>query len=145
MKHIKRLGAFLLAVLVTYFLAAVAATQSVVASLEEMGLPVTFGQRLGATFHDLLGMSPSFLPLIAVGLAIAFLVSAFLSARIGMRTLLYCLAGGAAVVAVHLGLQIAFDIVPVAAARSGAGLAIQGLAGVVGGLVFAKISPQSMG
>jgi len=134
----RRVAAFLLALLVTYVLAATAATQSVLARLGEMGIVVTFDHRMGAIVHDLFGMLSSFLPLLGVGLLIAFLFTARVDRWVpGWRTPLYVLAGAAAVITVHVSLKIAFDITPVAAARSAGGLLIQALAGAVGGYVFA--------
>ena len=65
------LVAYVLAVLVAYLLAAMAATQSVLASLEEMGVVVSLGERLATTGADLIGMFPTYGIIIAVALAIA--------------------------------------------------------------------------
>jgi len=139
----RRVGAFLSAVLVSYVLAAIAATQSVLARLPEMGVPVTFAQRISVTAHDLTGMASSYLPLIAVALLIAFLVTALVGKYLSVsRTALYMLAGGVAVVCIHLGLEAAFGIAPVAATRTVLGLLVQGLAGAVGGYAFARISSK---
>ena len=52
------------------------------------------------------------------------------------------LAGAAALLAVHLGLKAAFDITPIAIARTGAGLAVQALCGACGGYLFARLTPS---
>lgn len=131
---------FLLASLVAYVLAATAATQSVLARLGEMGIVVTLGHRIAATGHDLVGMASSFLPLLIVAFLIAFLVTALICRWVSAwRTPLYVLAGAVAIIAVHAGLKIAFDITPVAAARTTGGLAIQALAGAAGGYVYVLV------
>lgn len=136
----RRLGAYLLAVLVAYVLATVSATQHVAGSLESMDVEVGAGTRLAMIGHDLIGMTSSFLPLVALGLLIAFLVAALIVRRAqGLRLLLYPLAGAVAVVCVHLALKAAFGITAVAAARTLGGLAMQALAGAVGGYVFARL------
>ncbi len=122
----------------TYVLAAAAATQSVLDRLGEMGIVVTPAHRVSATWHDLVGMAGSFLPLLAAGLLIAFAVTALLNRLLpGYRRLLFVLAGAAAVVTVHVALKLAFDITPVAATRTPGGLAVQALAGAAGGYVYA--------
>jgi hypothetical protein len=139
---VRTLGAFLVAVLATYFTAAAAATQSVMSRLVELGAPVTVGVRVEATWHDLLGMASSYLPIIAVGLLIAFAVAALVVRLLpGWRALGYPLAGAVAVLAVHVILQQLFDITPVAATRTLAGLAVQGLCGALGGWVFLRLLP----
>lgn len=138
---IRRLGAFLLAALIAYALAAIAATQSVLGRLAEMGIEVNLAQRLGATGHDLLGMASSYLPIIAIGLGIAFTAAALLARWLETwRAVLYPLAGFAAIVAANLILHASFGITPIAAARTLPGLLVQGLAGAVGGLVFVRTS-----
>lgn len=138
---IRKAVAYLLAVITTYALATVAATQSVLASLKGMGVTVSFGQRLEAIGHDLLGMANLFLPLIAVALLIAFVVTAVIGRWVPRwRPALHVAAGAVAVVALHLILNAVFDITPIAAARTASGLLVQALAGAVGGYAFVRAS-----
>lgn len=133
----RRVTIFLLAVFVTYVLAASAATQSVLARLQEMGIRITLDHRLAATGHDLIGMASSFLPLLALALLIAFLVTGLMYRWFNSwRVVLFAFAGAAAVILVHAGLKLVFDITPVAAARTIGGLVIQAAAGAIGGLVY---------
>ena len=133
----RRLGAYLAAVAVAYLLASVSATQSVVASLGAMGVDVGLAERLAMTLQDIGGLAPMFLPLVAFALLIAFLCAALLSRWLPRwRLPLYLLAGATGLVCIHLALNQAFGITPVAIARSGAGLAVQSLAGAGGGLVY---------
>jgi hypothetical protein len=136
-----RLGIYLVAVTVSYLLAAVLATQSVISSLAGMGLVLSFGERLSMTFRDLGGMAGMFLPMIAFGLLIAFMTTALICRYRGQwRTPLYILAGAVALVCVHLGLKLAFGITPVAIARTTPGLLMQALAGAAGGLTYLVLS-----
>lgn len=131
------LAAYLAAVLVTYASAVIAHSQSVVARLHGMGVDESVADRLGHTLHDLAGMAGLFLPIIAAALAVAFPV-----ARLVMRLLPrwqpvgYAVAGGAALLAVHVILEQTFEITPIAAARTTLGLTLQALSGVLGGWVF---------
>lgn len=133
----RRVTVFLLAVFVTYVLAASAATQSVLARLREMGIRITLDHNLSATGHDLVGMASSFLPLLALSLLLTFAVTGLIHRKFnGWRVVLFVMAGAVAVISVHAGFKLALGITPVAAARTIGGLLIQAAAGAVGGLVF---------
>jgi hypothetical protein len=133
----RRLGAWLLAVAAAYVLAAVTATQHVIAQLSGMGISVTFSERLAMTGRDIVGMAGMFLPMVAFALLIAFMKAALLCRWLSRwRLPLYLLAGAVAVVCIHLGLNLAFGITPVAVARSTGGLLLQALAGTAGGFTY---------
>jgi hypothetical protein len=137
------LFAYLAAVTVTYVTAAAAHTQSVMSHLEDMDVPFTFADRVAATLHDIGGMATSFLPMVAVGLAIALpLAAAIMRVLPGWRQVGYALAGGAAMLTIHLALSLALDITPVAGARTTVGLTIQALCGALGGGVFRVTLPH---
>ena len=140
----RRLGVYLAAVAVAYVLASMTATQSVVASLQAMGIDLSLAERLGMTARDLAGMAGMFLPLIAFGFLIAFLVTALICHWWDQwRTPLYVLAGAIAIIAIHLALNLAFQITPVAIARSTTGLLIQAVAGAAGGFTYAWLSQRT--
>ncbi|MEZ5558690.1 MAG: hypothetical protein R3E86_09140 [Pseudomonadales bacterium] len=135
--------AFTAGVLTAYVLAAVAATQAVMARLAEMGIDVTPGDRLRTTLQDLVGMAELFLPIIAVAFLIAFPVAALISRYVPkLRAIGYPLAGGVALLAIHLILHATFGTTPVAAARTAGGLGWQVMAGALGGLVFLRVLPR---
>lgn len=136
-----RLGVYLLSVLAAYILASIAATQSVISNLKAMGIDVDTGTRLSMTLDDLASMAGSFLPMIAAGYLAAFLVTGMLCHWWPQyRKALYVLAGAAALVTIHLTLKYALGIMPIASARTVGGLAVQGLAGAIGGYVFIKLN-----
>ncbi len=135
---IRKLTAYLLAIIVAYLLASITATQSVIARLAEMGIDVNFADRLNMTLHDLAGMAGMFLPMIAAGFLAAFMLTALLCRWLGRRPVaLYVLAGAIALITIHLTLNLAFQITPVAIARTMGGLLIQGIAGAVGAYFYA--------
>jgi hypothetical protein len=135
---IRKLAAYLVAIVVAYLLAAITATQSVIARLGEMGIDVNFTDRLRMTLSDIAGMAGMFLPMIAAGFLAAFLLTALLCRWLGRRPVaLYILAGAVALITIHLTLNLAFGITPVAIARTTGGLLIQGLAGAVGTYLYA--------
>jgi len=139
-RFVQTLFAWLVATLATYALACFAATQSVVGSLGDMGIPVSLAERLQMSGQDLLGMAGLFLPLIAVGQLLAFLVAGWLGRRSPQRrTVLFILAGAMAMISIHLALQWSFDITLVAVARSPLGLLSQALAGAAAGYLFTQL------
>jgi hypothetical protein len=133
----RRLGAWLLAVATAYILASVTATQSVIGKLNGMGLEVPFADRLAMTLQDILGMANMFLPMVAFALLVAFMTAALLCRWLARwRLALYALAGATALVMIHVTLHLAFGLTPIAIARTGGGLALQGLAGAAGGVCY---------
>ncbi len=138
---IRKIATFVGAVLATYIVAVVLASNSVVSSVIAMGLPVSFGKRLEVIGHDILGMATSYLPLIAIALLLAFLVAGLLARkRPGLRIAVFVLAGIVAVFCIHVGLKMAFDITPIAAARTTVGLSMQAISGALGGYIFARFA-----
>jgi hypothetical protein len=82
-----------------------------------------------------------FLPMVAFGLLIAFMTTALIRRFIKRWALaLYLLAGATAVLCIHLGLQGAFSIVPIAVARTAGGLVSQAVAGAAGGALYFWLS-----
>ena len=73
--------AFLPAVIVAYLLASILFTQTILATVQSFGLEVSFAQRLGATWHDILGMASSYLLLLLVAFLIALPAGATLYSR----------------------------------------------------------------
>ena len=134
---------YLLAVAVAYLLASVTATQSVVSSLSDMGVTVGFTDRIGMTIKDIAGMAGLFLPMVAAAFLAAFLIAAMLCRWWALwRTPIYIVAGAAAVITIHLTLNLAFNVTPIAVARTTGGLLLQGLAGAVGGYLYIRLTPK---
>ena len=140
---LRRLGAYGVAVFATEALAAMAATQFVLAGLAGLGVVITLGERLTMTGQDILGMMQVYLPVLALALALGFLVAGAIIKKLGPAWSLlgYTSAGFVAVLAALLTVLSLFDITPIAGARSPAGLFCQGLAGAVGGFIFHRLKP----
>ena len=138
---VRRLSAFVGAVVVTFFLGATFATLHVQGNLTDMGASLSVGERLQHVLHDWWGMGSGglFPGLIAVGLAIGFVVAALILRVVpNLRTVGYALAGLAAMLCLHWLLHATFGMHPIAATREMSGLLLQGVAGLVGGVVFAR-------
>ena len=130
-------GSYVLAVLVAYVLGAMAATQSVLASLEAMGVVVSMGERLSTTGKDLIGMFPFYALIVAVAFAIALPVANLIAKYLpGWRAFGMVAAGVVALTLPHILMNELLEISPIAATRTTLGLLVQGLAGGVGGYAF---------
>ena len=137
--------AFILAVVTTYVVAVLAYTQLNLANVVEMGLPVSFMDRVGAAGHDLIGMTSLYLPIIAVALLLAFGVTAIVLRWVPqLRTLGYMLAGFAGIFVVDyaLGALLTGGTHPLAVTRTTVGLLSQCVAGALGGYVFVWMLPR---
>ncbi len=138
----KRVLAYLLACFATYALGVLFASQQAISSLQTLGAPVSIGVRLQVYFHDVLGMTASYLPLIAIVLLIAFGVAALVVRLLAFgRAPLFVAAGATAVIAIHLLLTLSFEIHPIGSTRTVFGLMLQGLAGLIGGFVYVRLNP----
>ncbi len=143
---LKNVLAFLAAVVVAYVVAVVFYTQLNLANLVEMGLAVSVGDRVGAGLHDLVGMAPLYLPIIAVAFLLGFSVAALIIRFVPqLRSLGYVLAGFVAIYAVDfaLGNLVASGTHPLAVTRTTVGLLSQCFAGAVGGYVFVRLLGKS--
>lgn len=139
MSWIRRIAAFVLAVVVASVLASALSTQFVLQGLIDLGIEISARDRLYATGHDILGMAPIFGGIVAIGFLIALPTAALVIRFLpGVRTLGYVLAGGLALAVALLSLEGLLGMMPVAGARTFGGLLAQGIAGAVGGYVFAR-------
>ena len=128
--------AYTVGVLVAYIVGSVIGTQMILYSVSTMALEVTLNARLGSTVNDLVGLSASLLPMMAVSLVIPWLVCDFVTRRhLHLRSpLLYGLAAAFAIAILHIALSQIFWMDVFAPARTLAGLLGQCLAGAIGGV-----------
>ena len=136
--------AFVVAVIVAYVLAVLMYTQLNLANVVEMGLEVTLADRAAAAVHDLAGMLPLYVPIIAVAFLIAFGITRLVLMWVPqLRTLGYVLAGFAAIYTVDfaLGALLTSGTHPLAVTRTTVGLLSQCVAGAIGGYVFVRLLP----
>jgi hypothetical protein len=125
-------------------MASVLATQVILERVYALGLPITLRDRIGATIHDLLGMLDTYLPLIAVAFLVAMPVAWWLGRYLRRgRFVVYGLAGATAVLAIHLSIKAVLGLNGIAAVRDSHGLALQALAGFLGGYLFFVFTGQA--
>ena len=128
--------AYTLGVLVAYIVGSAIGTQMILYSVSAMALEVTLNARLGSTVNDLVGLSASLLPMMAVSLVVPWLACDFMTRRHPhLRSpLLYGLTGAFAIAILHIALSQIFGMDVFAPARTLAGLLGQCLAGAIGGV-----------
>jgi hypothetical protein len=132
--------------MLAYVLGSIFATQFILAKVTALGPEVDLAMRLQATWHDLLGLLGSYLPLVAVAMLLGLAVAAGLGRLMpGQRLWLYVAAGAVAVVAIHLLIKAVLGLSGIAATRTLAGLLAQGLAGAVGGYLFYRLRVEGRG
>jgi len=132
---------YCLSVIVAYVFGSILATQFVLDKLADLGLKISLADRLLVTVKDVIGLSSTYLPLIAIALALAFPVARFLARREGLaRSSWFVFAGLVALIALHMIMKAVLGLTGIAATRTLAGLLSQGLAGAIAGASYAYFS-----
>lgn len=137
---LKLLKAYTGAVGGAYLTGSIFASLVILGNVRNMGMDVTAAVALKAIGHDLLGLTSSYLPLIAVAFLIALLFThALLKILPSHPQLLYVLAGAVALVALHMTMKAVLGLSGIAATRTLAGLMSQGVAGAFGGWLYYRL------
>lgn len=131
----------LLGTVVAFVVGALLGTQMVLASVQSMGLDVTLTMRWASSLQDLVGLSSSLLPLMAIALVPSWLILDWLSRRsiLKVNMLWYALVGAASIGVLHPLLNVTLGVDVFAPARSWYGLFGQALAGGIGGLTVVRV------
>jgi len=127
-------------VLVSFIVASLFHTQSVLYRLSQLGTQIPINARVESILNDLIGLAPSYGLMLLVGLSIAFFVTSLLLRKTGISSvLLYCLSGFVAVLVILLAMQPILNITLLASARGYLGFFFQCSAGALGGLLFGAL------
>ena len=134
--------AWIAASLLAAVLAVVAQTQRIIARLDNLDAGVTLSERLSMTAYDLVHFGSVYVPIVAVGLLVAFLAGALVYRLAGFgRPVVYAVAGGVAMIVILASIKhLTFGVQLVGGAREVLGFVLQVSAGVIGGLVFARLT-----
>ncbi|MDO6546869.1 hypothetical protein [Pseudoalteromonas carrageenovora] len=141
---------FLVSWLLTFTLASLFHSQYVVNQLVNVGVVVSLSDRINLSLDDWLGLLPTYGAIIAIALAIAFLVTAKLTKNIKQYNMaLFIVAGITAFAVVLIAIESIMNIHIIAGAR-GWGFYMQLLAGAVGGYTFSHLiktarNPKKLG
>jgi len=141
MRFIRIVIAFILAVATAFTLASIFYTQQVLAKQVAIGAEYTAAQQHQTYIENFIGLAPAYGAILAVALLIGFTIATFLKRILApLAVIAYPMAGAAAVFAVIFLIEniVAADGAgAIGGARDALGLALQCLAGAIGGLVFA--------
>lgn len=141
MKRFSRyLGGLIFAALTTSIIGSIFSTQFVIASLQDIDVNIPLATRLSMTIDDL-AILQSLGLLTAACFVVAFIIAALCQRFIGgNRTLWHIIAGATALMTALLIMKAVLLITPIAGTRSTLGFMSFGLAGAIGGWVFALIT-----
>lgn len=141
MKFLKVLFAWLAATVATAAAGSIVQTQYNLAAIAALGAPVPLGIRLQTTWQDLGGFAPMYAAITAGAFLVAFLVAALL-ARFWprRRTILYTLAGAAAIGTAIVTMNALLPVTGIGATRWTSGILALSLAGALGGWLFAVLA-----
>ena len=134
--------AWIVASLVAAILAVIVQTQRIIARLDKLDAGVTLSERLSMTGYDLVHFGSVYVPIVAIGLLVAFLAAALVYRLAGFgRPVVYAVAGGVAMIVILASIKhLTFGVQLVGGAREVLGFVLQVSAGVIGGLVFARLT-----
>ena len=136
--------AYAAAVATTFVFATVFYTQQVLAKQSSIGAVYTPAQQFETFFQNLIGLAPAFGVVLAVALLVGFLVAAVVKRILTpLAPLAYPIAGAAAVATAIWAIEnlvIGGGVGAIGGARGPLGLALQSLAGALGGFVFTLLA-----
>ena len=134
---------FILTVGFTFLLASVVGTQIVLADIQSFGLEVSFGDRVSATFHDIAGLAPTLIALIGATFLVAFVIAALCKRYLGgKRTYWYLAAGFTSIPAALWLIKSIMGVTLFAAARTGPGMLLIAICGLVGASLFIRLTQK---
>lgn len=143
MKKIKTVMAFLLAVVMTFLLASIVGTQIVLSDIRSFGLIVSLPDRFSATLHDIIGLAPALSILVSAAFLVSFIIATLCTRFLGgKRTYWYLAAGFTCLPAALMLIKSTMGGTLFAAARTGSGMLLIALCGLLGGWVFARWSQK---
>lgn len=104
---------------------------------------IPFADRISWAVHDLGGMIQPYAALTSIALFIAFLAAGAVARFTGRRVIVFGLAGAIALFALFTVLRMALGTVGIFGARGAIGVAAQMAAGLVAGVLFARLTIHS--
>ncbi|GGF68772.1 hypothetical protein [Alteromonas lipolytica] len=134
---VTKVGALLVAWLVTYTIASVSQSQFVLANLESLGVVISGNQWLEHTVLDWWGLLPKYGSAVFVALALALFISGKVGRLFNLKSnWLHPLAGGLVMLLVMLLMQPILNVTLIAGTRSFEGQLWQVIAGLAGGFTY---------
>lgn len=128
-----------IAVVAAVSLGSLIQTQFNMASLMQLGVEIGWGDRVAATWHDLINFTPAYALLVSIAFAIAWPVAALLGRWLPeQRSLRFTLAGFAAIWMMIAVMNLALPVTAIAATRSLTGVFALSLAGAIAGWIYTR-------
>ena len=148
MKFIRTIAAFIAAATTAYLLAATFYTRQILMKQAEIGAHYTQAEVVETYLANVTGLAPAYGLVLTIGLLIAFIIAWGVKRILRpLARVAYPVAGAAAVfTAIYLieNVMAGGGAGAIGGARSGLGLALQCLAGAVGGFVFSILRPHDL-
>lgn len=133
-----------IAVLTAVVTGSVVQTQSNMSSLAALGVEIGWGERLSASWHDLVNFTPAYALLVSIAFAIAWPIAGLLKRWLpDQRAMLFTLAGFAAIWTMISIMNQALPVTGIAATRSLAGVLALSLCGAAAGWLYTRILPAA--
>ena len=146
MKAARLAAAFIASALTTFVLASGFYTQQVLARQAAIGAVYTPAQQARAYIDNFFGLAPAYGVVLALALLIGFLIAYFVKRVLApLAPVAYPIAGASAVLAAIWlieNLVASGGAGAIGGARGFVGMSLQGLAGFIGGVVFASLRPR---
>jgi len=141
---IRTVLAYITAVAITYLVATGFYTQQILAKQAEIGAQYTTGQQIETYLENFLGLT-IYGVVLAIALFIGFVVAWGVKRVVRpLASIAYPVAGAAAVLTVILLVENQFEGAgAIGGARTTLGIALQCVAGAVGGFVFSLLRPHN--
>jgi len=144
MRIVRILLLWLIAVVVTTGVISIIHSLRIQQGLAELGVVLPVGLRLQTIGRDFVGLAPALGAVVAIALAVGFVVAAVLRPRLpALAGIAYPLAGAVAIYVALFAMHYSYDITPIAGARGTFGLPLFALAGAFGGWIFARLLKTS--
>ncbi|MEM8936334.1 MAG: hypothetical protein AAGC77_08005 [Pseudomonadota bacterium] len=147
MSALRIVAAFLLGVIAAVVAAVVFYSHQTLNEYAQMGVSFSLAQQLGVVKQNMTDFAPLYGSVIAIALFVGFIVAALLKRVLRpLATVAYPIAGATAIIATIVIIDAALfgggaTMLPGAAGPIGLGL--QGVAGLIGGVVFEMARPKS--
>ncbi len=121
----------------------ITSTQFALGALIQLGVDISFSTRLDTTLHDLVSMGPVIGILFSIGMLLAIIVGAQIARLVGiLPSLVFALAGFAAVLVTITALKSLLDITAIVATRNWDGYLLFWLIGALTGYLYRQISAR---
>jgi hypothetical protein len=136
------LAGWIVGTVVTTAVAAFVQTQNVLDRLSGIGAEIGLGDRLSMTAYDVFHFGSFFIIFVSIATLIAYLAGLLVYRVAGFgRPVVFAVAGAVAMIVMLLLMkEVFFGVHLVGGARDGFGLALQMIAGALGGLAFARLT-----